>query len=110
MPVKLYNPDHESLRFLFHWEATLLPMVASDPIFWFLIVTHIGLLLKQRSLLDAGEDGLPTLEWEAALVPTSLLTFFVVFYVSNCQPKAFEVAIAIPSEDQITFNQDTAQR
>ena len=33
-----------------------------------------------------------------------------VFYVSNCQPKAFEVAIAIPSDDQITFNQDTAQR
>ena len=57
MPAMLYNPTEEQLRFLFRWKATLLPMVATDPLFWFLVITHVGLLLKQRALLDAGADG-----------------------------------------------------
>jgi len=91
MPVMLYNPDDEQLRFLCRWKSTLLPMVATDPLFWFLLVTHVGLLMKQRALLHEGEPGLPTLEWKAALVPTSLLTFFVVFYVSNCYERFFQL-------------------
>jgi len=87
----LYNPDDEQLRFLCRWKSTLLPMVATDPLFWFLLVTHVGLLMKQRALLHEGEPGLPTLEWKAALVPTSLLTFFVVFYVSNCYERFFQL-------------------
>ena len=91
MPSLMYNPDQESVRFLFRWNHTLLPMVVSDPLFWFLITGHVALLLRQRALLEAGEEGFPPLEWSAALVPTSLLTFFVVFYVSNCYDRFFQL-------------------
>ena len=84
MPSLMYNPDKEYVRFLFRWQHTLLPMVISDPLFWCLNTGHVALLLWQRALLESGGEGLPPLEWSAALVPTSLLTFFVVFYVSNC--------------------------
>ena len=33
-----------------------------------------------------------------------------VFFVCSCQPKSFELAVAIPTEDQIVFNPETAQR
>ena len=52
---------------------------------------HVGLLFTQRSLHEAGKEGLPELDWQAALVPTSLLTFFVVFYVSNCYARFYEL-------------------
>lgn len=89
--VLVYQPDREMVRFIFRWKHTLLPMVTSDPLFWFLILTHVALLFKQRQMLDAGQQGLPPLDWKAAAVPTSLLTFFVVFYVSNCYARFFQL-------------------
>jgi len=87
----MYNPDKEYVRFIFRWHHTLLPLVVSDPIFWVLEIMHVGLLFTQRSLHEAGKEGLPELDWQAALVPTSLLTFFVVFYVSNCYARFYEL-------------------
>ena len=91
MPALLYNPDKEYVRFITRWRHTLLPMVVEDPLFWFLITSHVVLLIWQRSLVLAGSEGLAPLNWEAALVPTSLLTFFVVFYVSNCYARFFQL-------------------
>ena len=91
MPALLYNPDHEQVSFILRWNHTLLPMVVYDPMFWLLVVWYIVLVVRQNILLRAGEDGLPVLDWKAALVPTSLLTFFVVFYVSNCYERFFKL-------------------
>ena len=69
----------------------MLPMVASDPIFWLLTSVHVVLLIVQRHLLTTGGPGLPVLEWEAAILPVSLLTFFVVFYMGNCYTRFYQL-------------------
>ena len=91
MPALIYNPDHENVRFITRWSYTLLPMVASDPMFYFLVFGYVALVMRQNQLLSRGDPGLPILDWKAALVPTSLLTFFVVFYVSNCYERFFKL-------------------
>jgi hypothetical protein len=85
MPALNYNANDERIRFLFRWRHTVLPMVVRDPVFWLLQGLHCFMLSTERKLIEEGRGGeLPFLDWRAAMVTTSLLTFFVVFYTSSC--------------------------
>ena len=56
-----------------------LPQVLRKPLFWVLFVAMLVLVYVDEQLHETGHE-LPILEWRAVLVPSSLLTFFIVFY------------------------------
>lgn len=84
---------------LLKFQGTMLPMVLTKPIFYFLMVTHvIFLIVGNVPALWKPEyqhvacpntnvvrcSYLPTLEWTPVTVVTTLLTFFIVFYGNQC--------------------------
>ena len=75
----LYDPQALQLTFLFRWKGTIFPLVLSDPMFWFLLIVHVALLLWDGKLLRQDGEGLPPLDWQASTVAMGLLTFFLVF-------------------------------
>ena len=75
-----YDPGESLFNTVFRWQGTLLPMVLQKPMFWSLMGVNFSLLVYHDYLLSQGEAGLPELAWDAAVVPMSLLTFFIVFY------------------------------
>jgi len=91
MPALVYDPGDEQVRFLMRWRYTVFPMVFKDPMFWLLMGIHAWLLYEEKRSVDSGELGWPKLDWRAALVPTSLLTFFVVFYGGNCYTRFYQL-------------------
>ena len=60
-------------------EGHHLPARPLDPMFWFLLITHIALLKIHADGIAEGGEGLPPLDWNASTVAMGLLTFFVVF-------------------------------
>ena len=79
-PPFLYDPSAFGLSFLWKWQGTILPLVASSPLFWFLLIGH-GVVVLMYQHLDGDE---PVLEWQAAIVPSSLLTFLLVTFGNQC--------------------------
>lgn len=89
MPALIYEPEAERIRFIIRWRYTVFPMVFSEPMFYLLLAIHAFMLWEEAKAVDRGEYAWPTLDWKAALVPTSLLTFFVVFYGGNCYTRFY---------------------
>ena len=79
-PPFLYDPSAFGISFLWRWQGTIFPLVASSPLFWFLLAGHAAALFSYHTL--DGEE--PVLEWQAAIVPSSLLTFLLVTFGNQC--------------------------
>lgn len=86
-PPFLYDPSAFGISFLWRWQGTILPLVASSPLFWFLLLGH-AVIVTAYHTLDGGE---PVLEWQAAIVPSSLLTFLLVSFGNQCYSRYFEL-------------------
>lgn len=86
-PPFLYDPFEFSISFLFRYQGTVLPMVLSSALFWFLVAAHFAMLWAYHSL-DGRE---PVLNWKAAVVPSSLLTFLLVSYSNQCFARYFQL-------------------
>ena len=41
----VYNPHELKIAFIFKWRGTIFPLVLSDPMFWFLMIVHVMLLI-----------------------------------------------------------------
>ena len=63
-----YDPNASLFSVAFRWKGTLLPMVLQKPMFWILMVMMVIVLSYHDYLLVNGGDGLPVLEWDAAVV------------------------------------------
>ena len=86
-PPFLYDPGTYGLSFLLKWQGTILPLVFTSPLFWGLQTMH-GLLLAMY--WHFGEDE-PALDWKAAVIPSSLLTFLLVSYSNQCFARYFQL-------------------
>lgn len=67
-----------TIRALLRWRGTMLPMVLGNAPIYVLMAIHIALHVLNRFF------DLPILQWSQVAVVTSLLTFFIVFYGSQC--------------------------
>jgi len=77
-----YEPqDFNEITVLFRWRGTVLPMVLCRPAVWVLVSTHVAFLYLH---LYRPEVDMPPMPWKLVGVPTSLLTFFLVFFSGNC--------------------------
>lgn len=79
-----YDPAELQWSFIFSWRGTIFPLVLADPMFWFLLASHVALLGWHSALRAKNGTGLPMLDWDASTVATGLLAFFVVFYANQC--------------------------
>ena len=86
-PPFLYDPAEFGISFLWKWQGTVLPLVFSSPLFWFLMLAH-AICLAAYHYLDGQE---PFLDWKAALVPSSLLTFLLVSFGNQCYDRYFHL-------------------
>ena len=85
----LYDPnDFNELSVLTQWRGTIMPAVLCSPSFWFLLMAHIVFLFLH---IYHEEVEMPSLPWKLVGVPTALLTFFLVFYSSNCFKRYYEM-------------------
>ena len=66
---------------LMRWRGTIMAMVLTRPVIWILLGIHYFFLHLH---LENPDVELPALPWLICSVPTSLLTFFLVFYSGNC--------------------------
>ena len=66
---------------LMRWRGTIMAMVLTRPVIWILVGIHYFFLHLH---LEREDIELPMLPWSIVGVPTSLLTFFLVFYSGNC--------------------------
>ena len=82
-PPFLYAPEECAVSFIWKVNGTIIPLVLSSPLFWFLMLAHGGFLLVFKYFDE------PYLEWRAALVPSSLLTFLLVTFVNQCFERYF---------------------
>ena len=80
-PPCMYDPGSFGISFLWRWQGTILPLVAASPLFWFLLVGHAVVLTSYHQLQGVE----PVLEWQAAIVPSSLLTFLLVTFGNQCR-------------------------
>jgi len=77
-----YDPaDFNELTVLLRWRGTILPAVLCKPILWLLLGAHVGFFYMH---MYHAEIHVPKMDWKLIGVPTSLLTFFLVFYSGNC--------------------------
>ena len=86
-PPFLYDPSEYALTFIFKWNATIMPLVLSSPLFYFLMFAH-ALNLSVFHFLDGHE---PLLDWRAAVIPSSLLTFLLVSFGNQCYARYFQL-------------------
>ena len=63
-----YDPNGSLFSVMFRWKGTMLPMALQKPMFWMMVTINIALLGYHNYLLSIGEEGLPELAWEAAVV------------------------------------------
>jgi len=77
-----YDPtDFNELTVLLKWRGTIMPSVLCRPVIWMLMAAH--LLFYYLHVYHTDVE-MPTLPWKLTAVPTSLLTFFLVFYSGQC--------------------------
>ena len=86
-----YDPADSFMQALLKWRGTLLPMVLLKPFFWALMLFVLVLIFVHRHLIQERGFGLPTLEWAAVLMPSSLLTFFIVFYGQQSYTRYYQL-------------------
>ena len=84
-PPFLYEPSQFGFSFIWRWQATILPLVAASPLFWFLMLAHSGGIALYR-YSDGNE---PLLDWRAAVVPSGLLTFSLDTFGNQCYERYF---------------------
>jgi len=85
--VILYDAGREKWQFLCRTFSggTLFPLVLGSPLFWILIFIELAIINLER------DQALPALDWKATGSALSLLTFFLVFYSSNCYARYFQL-------------------
>ena len=82
-----YDPgDFNELTVLLRWRGTIMPAVLCRPAMWLLMAAHITFYYLHMYRDDVQ---MPTLPWKLTAVPTSLLTFFLVFYSGNCYTRYY---------------------
>ena len=91
-----YDPRDSStfaglLQLLFRYQGTMLPLVFGRASFWMLLTVHLVLssseLLVRKSMLHTP---FPDVDWNVIKTVTALLTFFIVFYTSQCYSRFVE--------------------
>ena len=76
-----YNADSMgTLHTVTRVRHTMVSLVAFSPAFWLLLSLHAVLLIIDRR----SDYSIPHLDHNGSGILTSLLTFFLVFYGSNC--------------------------
>ena len=85
-----YDPNSTIFYVFTRWQGTVLPMVLHRPLFWVLTVFELSMLYLNYYQLQTHGVGLPVLEWEAAMVPMSLYTFFIVFFGSQAYSRYYQ--------------------
>ena len=78
MTIVYHAGELGTVRALLRWRGTMLPMVLSKAPIYVLMAIHIALHILNRFF------DFPRLQWSQVAVVTSLLTFFIVFYGSQC--------------------------
>jgi len=86
MTISYDASDFNELTVLFRWRGTIMPAVLCRPVMWLLLSAHIGFLYLHVYRTDIE---MPHLPWKLTAVPTSLLTFFLVFYSGNCYSRYY---------------------
>ena len=83
-----YDSEVSFISILVSWKGTVMPLVLSNALFWFLAVSHVVFIFLERS-----ETFQPhfygEFEYKLLGVPTSLLVFFIVFYCGQCYNRYF---------------------
>jgi len=88
--VHYYDAAHLSLfSVIGRWHGTISPLVASTPEFWLLLAFHSACHYWAPPPPEDNKamDHL----WTAALMPSSLVTFLLVFYGGNCYQRYFQL-------------------
>lgn len=74
-------------RTLLKLKGTMIPLVLVSPIFWVLVVVH-AIFLVLKNLRDANGSlmfpNMPPIDWKGVSLASGFLTFFLVFYGSQC--------------------------
>lgn len=85
--VIMYDAGREKWQFLCRTFSggTLFPLVLGSPLFWLLISIELVIINLEQ------DEALPKLDWKATTSAISLLTFFLVFYSSNCYARYFQL-------------------
>ena len=98
--VVLYDPEASFCATVLRCKGSVLPIVYRQPLFWFLVFVHVGLLVIDRYILVVEEvidpnapprpagaswklspdSALPQISWSAVSTLTALLTLFIVFF------------------------------
>jgi len=81
MTIKYEASELNEVSVLLKWRGTIMPMVLTRPVIWILVSLHYSFLYLH---LERPDIVMPKLEWKVVGVPSSLLTFFLVFYSGNC--------------------------
>ena len=94
MTVRYDASEFTIVRTLLSWKGTMLPLVFAKPGIWLLLLVHVIFLVCGNWLflnpechghkVTASCSGLPTMDWKSIGVITGMLTFFLVFYGSQC--------------------------
>ena len=86
MTISYDASDFNELTVLLRWRGTIMPSVLCRPVMWLLLAAHMGFLYLHIYRHDVV---MPPLPWKLTAVPTSLLTFFLVFYSGNCYTRYY---------------------
>jgi prepilin signal peptidase PulO-like enzyme (type II secretory pathway) len=81
MTIAYSTDDFNEVTVMLRWRGTILPDVLCRPAIWVLMFAHIAFFFLH---VHHTEVTMPPLPWKVVSVPTSLLTFFIVFYSGNC--------------------------
>ena len=85
----LYDPtDFNEISVLARWHGTIMPYVLGRPTIWFLLSAHVLFLFLH---IYHTEVEMPICPWKLVGFPTALLTFFLVFYSSNCFKRYYQM-------------------
>jgi len=86
MTISYDASDFNELTVLLRWRGTIMPAVLCRPVMWLLLAAHVGFLYLHMYRADIQ---MPSMPWKLTGVPTSLLTFFLVFYSGNCYTRYY---------------------
>jgi len=86
MTISYDASDFNELTVFLRWRGTIIPAVLCRPVLWLLLAAHVGFLYLH---MYKHEVIMPLLPWKLTAIPTSLLTFFLVFYSGNCYTRYY---------------------
>ncbi|KAL1507731.1 hypothetical protein AB1Y20_007344 [Prymnesium parvum] len=94
-----YDPAMGVLQIFFSWRGTVLQQVATEPLFWIVLLLHgafwgidyaIRLDCQGRGgVCPAPGQNLPEINWSAVTLTSSLFAFFLIFYQSQCYSRFY---------------------